>query len=96
MVFLLSDMPQFIFKKGFPESSAGKEFAWNAGDPGSIPGSGRSSGERTGHPLQDSWAFLVTQMVKNLPAVQEIKVQFLGQEEPLEKGMVTHSNILAW
>ena len=78
MVFLLSDIPQFIFKNGFPESSAGKEFAWNAGDPGSIPGSGRSSGERIGHPLQDSWAFLVTQMVKNLPAIWERWVQSLG------------------
>ena len=35
-------------------------------------------------------------MVKNLPAVQEIWVQFLGQEDPLEKGMATHSSILAW
>ena len=96
MVFLLSDMPQFIFKKGFPESSAGKEFAWNAGDPGSIPGSGRSSGERTGHPLQDSWAFLVTQMVKNLPAIRERSVQSLGLEDPLEKGTATHSSFLSW
>ena len=35
-------------------------------------------------------------MVKNLPAVQEIWVQFLGQKDPLEKGMATHSSILAW
>ena len=35
-------------------------------------------------------------MVKNLPAVQETQVQSLGQEVPLEKGMVTHSSILAW
>ena len=35
-------------------------------------------------------------MVKNLPAMQETQVQFLGQEDPLEKGMVTHSSILAW
>ena len=35
-------------------------------------------------------------MVKNLPAVQEIQVQSLSQEDPLEKGMATHSNILAW
>ena len=41
-------------------------------------------------------AFLVGQMVKNLPAVQETWVQSLGQEDPLEKGMVTYSNILAW
>ena len=42
------------------------------------------------------WASLVTQMVKNLPAMQEIRVQSLGQEDPLEKGMATQSSILAW
>ena len=35
-------------------------------------------------------------MVKNLPAMQEIQVQALSQEDPLEKGMATHSSILAW
>ena len=39
---------------------------------------------------------LVAQMVKNLPAVQEIQVQSLGQEDPREKGMATHSSVLAW
>ena len=39
---------------------------------------------------------LVAQTVKNLPALQEAQVQSLGQEDPLEKGMATHSNILAW
>ena len=39
---------------------------------------------------------LVTQMVKNLLAMQETQVQPLGREDPLEKGMATHSNILAW
>ena len=38
----------------------------------------------------------VARMVKNLPAMQETRVQFLGQEDPLEKGMATHSSILAW
>ena len=38
----------------------------------------------------------MAQMVKNLPAMQETKVQSLGQEDPLEKGMATHSSILAW
>ena len=38
----------------------------------------------------------MAQTVKNLPAVHEIQVQSLGQEDPLEKGMVTHSNSLAW
>ena len=42
------------------------------------------------------WASLVTQMVNNLPAMQEIRVQSLGQEDPVEKGMATHSSILAW
>ena len=41
-------------------------------------------------------ASLVAQMVKNLPAMKEAWVQSLGWEDPLEKGMVTHSNILAW
>ena len=38
----------------------------------------------------------MAQMIKNLPAMQEIRVQFLGQEDPLEKGMATHITILAW
>ena len=49
----------------------GKESAGNAADPGSIPGSGRSVGEGIGYPLQYSWASLVPQQVKNLPAVWE-------------------------
>ena len=56
-------------QKGFPDNSVGKESAGNAGDPGSIPGSGRSTGEGIGYPLQCSWASLVAQLVKNLPAV---------------------------
>ena len=42
------------------------------------------------------WASLVAQMVKNLPAMWETQVQSLGREDPLEKGAVTHSSILAW
>ena len=53
---------------GFPDSSAGKESACNAGDPGSIPGSGSSPGEGIGYQPQYSWASLVAQMVKNSPA----------------------------
>ena len=44
----------------------------------------------------DPKASLVAQMVKNLPAMQETQVQSLGWEDTLEKGMVTHSSILAW
>ena len=75
---------------GFPDSSAGKESTCNAGDPSSIPGSGRSIGEGIGYPLQYSWAFLVAQLVKNSSAVWETWVQ------SLEKGKATHSSILAW
>ena len=56
---------------GFPCGSAGKESACNAGDSGSIPGLGRSAGERIGYPLQYSWASLVAQLVKNPPAMRE-------------------------
>ena len=78
----------------FPGSSAGKESACNAEDPSSIPGLGRSPGEGIGYLLQYSWASLVAQLVKNLPAMQETLVQFLGREVPLEKGQATHSSIL--
>ena len=39
---------------------------------------------------------MVAQMVMNLPAMQKTQVQSLGQKDPLEKGMATHSSILAW
>ena len=53
----------YLFRD-FLDSSVGKESACNAGDPGSIPGSGRSAGEGIGYTLQYSWASLVVQMVK--------------------------------
>ena len=81
---------------GFPDSSVGKESACNAEDPSSIPGSGRSTREEIGYPLQYSWASLVAQLVKNLPTMRETWVQSLGWEDPLEKGKATHSNIPAW
>ena len=46
--------------------------------------------------IKVKWSFLVAQMVKNLPATQETQVQFLVQEDPLKKGMATHSSTLAW
>ena len=61
-----------------------------------IPGSRRSAGEGIGYPLQYSWASLVAQLVKNLPAMQETWVLSLGREDPLENGKATHSSILAW
>ena len=59
----------FFSNLGFPDSSVGQESACNAGDPGSISGSGRSAGEGIGYPLQDSWASLVAQPVNNMPAM---------------------------
>ena len=46
--------------------------------------------------MQNIWASLVAQRVKNKPVTQETRVQFLGQEDLLEKGIATHSSILAW
>ena len=79
-----------------PDSSVGKESTSNAGDPGSIPGSGRSAGEGIGYPLQHSWASLMAQQVKNPPATWETWVRSLGWEDPLEKGKPTYFSILAW
>ena len=81
---------------GFPDSSVGKESACSAEDPSSIPGSGRSAGERIGYPLQYSCTSLVAQLVKNPLAMQETWFQSLDWEDPLEKGKATHSSILVW
>ena len=62
---------------GFPGNSAGKESACNAGDPSWAPRWGNSPGERKGYPLQHSWAFLVSQTVKNLTAMWETWVRSL-------------------
>ena len=71
--------------QGFAGSSAAEESAYNSGDPNLIPGSGRSTEERIGYPLPCSWASLVAQLVKNSPEMQETQVQFLGQEDLLER-----------
>ena len=81
---------------GFPDSSFGIGSTCNAGDPGSIPGSGRSAGEGIGYPLQYYLASLVAQLVKNPPAMWETWVRSLGLEDPLEKPKANHSSILAW
>ena len=60
-----------------------------------IPELGRSPGEGIGYPLQYSWASLVAQTVKNPPAMWETWIWSLGQEDPLEEGMATHSSIFA-
>ena len=64
--------------------------------PGFDPWVGKMPGEGIGYPLQYSWASLLAQLLKNLPAMWETWVQSLGWEDPLEKGMATHSSVLAW
>ena len=67
-----------MIQLGLPGSSAGKESICNAEDPDLIPGLGKSAGEGIGCPLQYSWASLVAQLVKNLPAMRETWVRSLG------------------
>ena len=81
---------------GFPGRSAGKESSCNAEDRVQLLGQEVPLEEGIGYPLQYSWASLVAQMVKNLPAMRETRVQFLGWKDLLEKGKATHSSILAW
>ena len=76
-----------VNKEPLEQSSVGKESACNAGDPSSVPGSGRSPAEGIGYPLQYSWASLVAQLVKNLPAMQETWVQSLDRDSGLENSM---------
>ena len=76
--------------QGFPGSSAGKEPTCNARDPGLSPGSGKSCGEGIGYPLQYSWASLVAQLVKNLPAMQETWVGSLGRSPGEGKSYLFH------
>ena len=74
------ELGSLYISKGFPHSLIGKEPACSAGDPSSIPGSGRSAGEGISYPLQCSWTSLVAQLVKNLPAMWETWVRSLGWE----------------
>ena len=77
---------------GFLYSSPICLYACNAGDLGSR----RSTGEEIGYPLRYSWASIVAQLVKNLPAMWKTWVQSLSWGDPLEKGKATHYSILAW
>ena len=94
VIYYILEFAQIHVDWGFLDSSVGKESACNAGDPHLIPGSGRSTGEGTGYPLQ-YWASLVSQLVKNPHVVWETWVLSLGWENPLEEGKATHSSILA-
>ena len=88
-------LPTKMIGVGFPDSSVGRESVCNAGDPGSIPRLGRSTGKGLGYPPQYSWASLWAQLVKNLPAMQETWVYPWVGKIPGE-GKGTYSSILAW
>ena len=90
-----TDVGNLISGSSAFDSSVSKESTCNAGDPCSIPGLGRSSGEGIGYPLKYSWASLVPQPVRNLPAMRQTWVCSLGWEDPL-KGKATHSSTLTW
>ena len=95
-IFAFVALLYYVCHMGFPDSSVGKEFACNAGDPCSIPGLGRSPGEEIGYTFQYSRAFLVAQLVTNPPAAWETWVRSLGWEDTMEKRKATHSSILTW
>ena len=84
---------------GFPGSSAGKECACNAGDPGSISGLGRSAGEGKAYPLQhsgleNSMDCIVHGITKSRTLLNEFT--FIFHFHALEKEMATYSSVLAW
>ena len=87
-------IPRHIIIKmaSLPWCSVGKESAFNAEDPSSIPGLGRSAGEGTGYSLQYPWASLLARLVKNLPAMQET---WVGKIPWRRKRLPTHSSTLA-
>ena len=76
-------------KQGFPGSSTGKESTYKAGDPGLIPGLRKSPREGIGYQLQYSWASLVAQKVKNLPAIVGDLVLILGWVRSLLQRQLT-------
>ena len=81
---------------GFPDSSVGKESAYNTGDAGLVPGSGRSPEEGTGYTTLVFLGFPCGSAVKESAGNVGYLVQSLGWEDPLEKGQANHSSTLAW
>ena len=96
---VLSEFSTMTWIMGLPDSLVGKESSCNAGDPGSIPGSGRFTGEGLGYPFKCSWVSLVAQLVKNLPAIcllrnlGETWVRSLGGKIPWRRKRLSHRGI---
>ena len=78
------------------QQNSGKESTDSARDPSVFPGLGRSPGEGIAFPLLYSWASLMAQLVKNLPAMGEPWIWYLGWEDLLEERMAIPWSILAW
>ena len=70
-------MKQQRYERGFPGSSVGKESACSAGDPNSIHGLGKSTGEGIGYLLQYSWASLAAQLVKNTKSMSQDTLSYM-------------------
>ena len=85
------DLP---FPNNFPDSSVGEESACNAGDPGSIPALGRSTGEGIGYPHQYSWTCLVARLIRICLIRDLVSIPGLGRSPGEEKGYPLQ--ILAW
>ena len=83
-------------EKSFAGGSVEKNMPGNTEDVGLIPGSGRSTGEGIGYPLQYSWASLVALLVKNPPAMRETLGSIPGLGRSPGEGNDTHSSVLAW
>jgi len=84
----------FLPPWGFPHSLVGKNSTCNAGDPGLIPESGRSSGEGIGYTLQYSWASLMVQLVRNLPAIRETTIRSLDWEIPWRRERLLEKTLM--
>ena len=84
-----------MIQEGFPHSLVGKDSACNAGDPSSIPGSGRSTGEAMGYPFQSSWGFADSSVGKESACNAGGPGSIPGLERSAGKGK-KHSSILAW
>ena len=96
--FACTIRPQHPHFLKIPDSSVGKESACNAGDPGLIPGPGRSAGEGIGYPLQYCWASPVVQVVKNPPAMIPGLGRFPGDGEsyPLQYFGLSRTPFSPW
>ena len=84
-----------MLQKGFPDTSIGKESACNAGDPGLIPGSGRSAGEGIGYQLPYSWAILGQSAMRTIKCLgEELEKLWLSERQMITEFGQLESQIL--